>query len=190
MRECEHDVKITFTITGWIAVQLDEYINYDLEKSPLQIKTDSEVGSNNTVSVSFRGSGSYAGGVSLYFSYPPQYELLKCNSQSNLLTDLPAEKKKVWTITRSSESGKERIVIHCNDKEVVNVVMSDTTCSESGWSTYWSKDVEKIFFSPLYNTASDFYRAGKNVIAIGIDEDYNRLFLQTVKSHLLTLYNG
>ena len=144
------------------------YINYDLENFPLQIRTNSVVGSNDKVSVSFRGSG-LAGGVFLSFSSSPQYQLLKCNSQTNLPTHLPAEKEKVWTINLARSLDEIRVVIHCNDKQVVNVVLSDTTCDESGFRTYWSKDVQKIFFSSSYDTASDFYRAGKYVMTISIN---------------------
>ena len=54
--------------------------------------------------------------------------------------------------------------MHCNDKEVLNVVLSDTICSYSSWSETWSKDVGKIYFSSNYDTASDFYRTGKLLI--------------------------
>ena len=46
------------------------------------------------------------------------------------------------------------------------MVISDTTCSYSSWSAFWSKDVEKMkFFSS--DTASDYYRAGK-LINLGV----------------------
>ena len=136
-------------------------INFDLENSPLQIKTDSEVGSNEEVSVGFFSRYSYTGGVVLSFSSPPRYQLLKCTSLTNFTTNLPSETDKVWTITKSKVSGEIRVVIHCNDKEVLNVVMSDTMCSYSRWSDYWGTDVDEIHFSSWSNRASDYYRAGK-----------------------------
>ena len=134
-------------------------IEYDLENSPLQIKTNSE---NEKVAVWFLTDLRYpAGGVGLYFSSPPQYMLVRCKTWTKLTTDLTFETDKVWTITRSSDSGKIRVVIYCNDKEVVNVVLSDTTCSESGWSTYWSTGVKKIYFNSNDKTTSVSYRKGK-----------------------------
>ena len=136
-------------------------INFDLENSPLQIKTDSEVGSNEKVEVMFHSGFSSAGRVLLSFYPPPKYSLSKCStSWTNYLTDLPSETDKVWTITNSRVSGEIRVVIHCNDKEVLNVVLSDT-CSDSDWSEKWSWDVDKIHFSSASDTASDFYRKGK-----------------------------
>ena len=112
--------------------------------------------------VRFYSGYSLAGGVSLFFSSPPQYRLNYCmTSYNNFPTDLPSETDKVWTITKSKVSEEIRVIIHCNDKEVLNVVLSDTTCSDSSWRDFWSRDVEKIRFHSSYDTASDYYRAGK-----------------------------
>ena len=137
-------------------------INFDLENSPVQIKTDSKVGSNEQVYVKFYSGSSWAGGVVLSFSSPPQYRLFYCiTSLTNFPADLPSETEKVWTITKLRVSGEIRVVVHCNDKEVLNVVLSDTTCSYSRWSERWSKDMDKMYFNPCCDTASDYYRPGK-----------------------------
>ena len=56
------------------------------------------------------------------------------------------------------------MVIYCNNKEVLNVVMSDATCTVSTWSTYWGKDVEKMKFDSSLDSASDYYRAGEKTV--------------------------
>ena len=105
-------------------------------------------------------SGSYeAGIVYLSFTSPLQYALLGCTSSNNFPTDLPSETDKVWTITLSRVSDEIRVVIHCNDKKVLNVVLSDITCSNDYWREWWSRDVEKIKFISS-DTASDYYRPG------------------------------
>ena len=138
------------------------WINYDLENSPLQIRTDSVVGSREEVQVWFyTAGGDIAGEVLLFFTSPPQYRLYLCGiSRTNFPTALPTETDKIWTITLTRTSGIVRVIINCNNKEVLNVVLSDTTCSDSRWSTYWSKDVERIYF-PSDDTASDYHRPGK-----------------------------
>ena len=139
-------------------------IYYDLENSPLQIKTDSVVGSNEEVDVKFYGNSGITGGVALYFSSPPQYKLLKCStSKTNFSAELPDEVDKVWTISLTKVSDKIRVTLHCNNKEILNFVMSSTTCSYNKWSQYWSNDMEKIWFSSALvpdDTASDYYRPG------------------------------
>ena len=131
------------------------------ENSPLQIRTNSVLGSNEEVRVWFYNTGSYVGGVYLYFSSPPKYNIRWCStSNTEFPIDLPPETDKVWTISHARTSFEVRLIVHCNNVEVINVVISDTTCSDSVWSTIWSKDVEWTYFHS-YDTASDYYRAGE-----------------------------
>ena len=165
-------------MTGWIAVQLDVKIDYDLENSPLQIRTDSVIGSNEKVEVYFYDAqGSRVGGVSLKFSSSVRYWLSSCSrSWTDLLTTLPLETDKVWTITLTRSSDTPSVVIHCNNNEVLNVVMSDIgTCGISNWRQYWSKDVEKIMFFSSYDTASDYYRPGKVMTSCVFENYLNRI---------------
>ena len=134
---------------------------YDLENSPLQIRTDSVVGSNEMVNVRFykTSSNSAGGGVLLYFS-PPQYYLRYCTtSWTNFPTELPSKTDKVWTISLSRTSGEIRVKITCNEKEILNVVLCNT-CTWWKYSNYWNRDVDKIEFLSS-DTASDYYRPGK-----------------------------
>ena len=148
--------------TGWIAVtQRDVYIDYDLENSPLQIRTNSVEGSDEQVELHlYTAQKNYTADVFIYFTSPPQYLLGLCTSfRTNFPTTLPSEIEKVWTITLSRTSGERRVVIHCNNKEVINVVMSHTSCGYSEWSKYW-REIKKIYFCSS-GSASDYYRPGK-----------------------------
>ena len=139
-------------------------INYDLENSPLQIRTDSVVGSNERVTVWFYNAlGSYhAGGLALSFSFPPQYGLGWCGtSDMNFPTDLPSETDKIWMLSLSRTSDVPRLALYCNNKEVLNLVISGTTCSDGSWTTTWSRLVGRIEFVANLDTASDYYRQGK-----------------------------
>ncbi|KAL5255468.1 hypothetical protein ACHWQZ_G010890 [Mnemiopsis leidyi] len=141
---------------GWIAVERGVYINYDLENSPLQIKTGSVVGSYEKESVLFRTAhDDHAGDVSLFFTSPPQYRLDYCStSWTNLPTVLPTETNKVWTITLSRFSAPECtglktewtstietttqfpvlpgtvVTVTCLDSDAVNVGSSEVTCTK------------------------------------------------------------
>ena len=101
-------------------------------------------------------SWSVAGGVTLHFTSPPKYELMCCTFyRTNFLNDLPTEEEKVWRISLTKTSGI-RLVIHCNEVEVLNILMSYSTCRNI-WNDYWKRDVEKIRIDGL-DTASDYYR--------------------------------
>ena len=133
------------------------YIEADLENSPLEIKTDSSLGSNEKVYVIVQTSeGNWVGRITLHFTSTPKYELLYCTtSKTNFPTDLPTDTIKVWKITLTRTSGTS-LVIHCNNKKVLNILMSDTTCTSSSWKNTWGKDVGMIKF--YLDTASDYYR--------------------------------
>ena len=138
-------------------------MHYNLEILPIQIKTNSESGSDKSVVVSFSNMKSEsAGGIKLFFTTPPQYKFTDCtNSRTDFFTNLPTETDKIWTITLHRDSDKRRVVVHCNEKEILNVVLSDTSCDVNGWRNKWSREVEKIkFLGSGADTASDFYRAG------------------------------
>ena len=143
---------------GWIPVRRDEALDHDLESFPLEIKTDSALGSGDEVGVIFLSAEKeYAGGVALHFTSTPQYFLGWCNKWTNLPVNPPSSTVKVWRITLTRTAGV-RLVIHCNDVEVFNRLLS-STCTYSVWSTYWSRDVTKIWFDSS-DTASVDYKSG------------------------------
>jgi hypothetical protein len=135
-------------------------LDHDLETTPLEIKIDSEVGSDEQMVVIFHtAQGSTAGVVQISFTSTVQYRLGWCTSSRTdfpKTTTLPSTEEKVFRITLTRTSGV-RLKIHCNEEEIVNVLISGTTCSYSSWSTIWSRDVEWIRFNNS-DTASDYYR--------------------------------
>ena len=135
-------------------------IPWDLETTPLQIKTDSELGSGESVFVNvFNNAGSGIGHVHVNFSSPMKYRIKHCiGSYTDLPVQPPVEVEKIWTIIKTETA----IIITCNNVEVVSYLFADS--SESNCATKWDGDiVEKIRFSGLYDTSSDFYRAGKGL---------------------------
>ena len=131
-------------------------IEFDLEKCSLEIKTKSMLGNRNMVDVWFYSSQEdLAGGIS--FDYPsfdfhfwPLYYILRCKSWTDFPTILPSAMDKVWKITLTRTSGI-RIVVDCNDKEVLNIPTSDLTCIDSTWI----KEGAKIQFS-LSDKSSEY----------------------------------
>ena len=155
-------------MTGWIAVQRDVDIEYDLETTPLEIRSDSELGSGDLVYVYFYTSqGDSAGGVWFKLTSPPQYNIYYCTPWTNFPTDLPTARVKVWRITVIRSSGIIGLQILCNGEEVLNTVLSDSVCTSYSsssydhwerWNTYWNRDIAKIHFSRHEDTMSDYYR--------------------------------
>ena len=123
-------------------------MDFDLESTPLYVKTDSVVGSNNEVRLRcYDTTGHAAAGVTIVFQSPPKYHPWYCLQWLPFPDTLPSETVKIWKITKTVTS-EIRFVIHCNDVEVVNVLTSDCTA--------WHRDVVTIEFESG-DTASDFY---------------------------------
>ena len=145
-------------ITGWIAVQRDVKIDFNLEEYSLNIKTDSTIGSDDKVVVQlYPSQGGHTGGLVLYFYSTPVYKIGACSKNwTNFPTNLPPDNDKVWrvTLTRTSVI---RLVVHCNEVEVLNILISGSTCGDSRWSTNWSREVAQIKFHSS-DTASDYYQ--------------------------------
>ena len=143
-------------------MQRNVKIEWDLESTPLEVRTKSVLGSDDRVHVYFLYAGGnydYAGEVHLRFTSTLQIYLNWCNPfWANLPVTPPSANDKVWRITLTKTAGV-RLVIHCNGVEVLNILISQATCSYSGWSTYWNRDVKKIQFYSS-DRASDYYRAG------------------------------
>ena len=153
----------TTTSDDWTAVKRKVHIPLDLETTPLEIKTNSTLGSGDRVRVGFfTTQREGVGAVVIFFASTPQYILTNCSSWTNFPSILPSEEDKIWRITLDKTAGI-RLKIHCNGVEVLNFLISDNTCSDSRWRKYWSRDAEKIYFS-VYDTASDYYRAGETGI--------------------------
>ena len=95
-------------------------------------------------------SGQSIGGCSKYFT--PFSETL------------PIETEKTWTITYNYMD--KRVVLHCNEVQVLNVLLSDIVCAyisldQSKWRNYWENKPTQIKFLS-YDTASDTYCMSSN----------------------------
>ena len=136
----------------------DDYWQYDLENNPIQLRTKSVVGSGDNLEIFFENDEEEdAGDIYIYLDTPPTYELYGCTYESlKFPTELPDEVDKVWTFALSRDDGERRVVIHCNDREVLDMVISGVTCDLDDWRDYWDLDVTRVFIVG----GDGFYRPG------------------------------
>ena len=134
-------------------------IPWDLEATPLQIKTDSTLDSDDEIRVKmFFKDNSAIGGVIVGFSSTVQYYIGYCTDPTDLPVQPPVEVDKIWTINKTETA----FIITCNNVEVLNYLLADS--SNGNCVTQWGGDVvEEIKFSIYFDTASDFYRAGEGL---------------------------
>ena len=129
---------------------------HNLEITALQIKTDRAAESRAQLTVSFyTADRENAGEFWLYFVSPLKYRISSCTDWTDLPYTLPSEVTKVLQITKLQGP---RLQLQCNGVTLLDIVMSDDTCSISSWSKVWTKQIKQIRF-PSYDSASDKYRA-------------------------------
>ena len=152
----------------WIAVQVGIDYPLDLEKTPLEIKSHGTLDSTDQMDIVFyTAERVQVGGVWIKFSSTPQYSLYDCSSWTNFPGDLCTDLDKIWRITVDKTAGI-RFLLHCDSVEVLNVLLSDIICTNSNWRVNWSRDVEKIYFYPGYDSVSDYYRAAHTSLLQGM----------------------
>ena len=132
----------------------DTVIPFDLESTPLQIKTNSTAGSGEQIVVStYTADKSNIGAVYVKFSSPVKYYISYCDSWIVLPVQPPDEVNKIWTIQKTVTT----LNIECNGVEVLNYQFNNS--GESQCEPKWGGDVvDEIKFGNL-DTASDSYRA-------------------------------
>ena len=130
-------------------------IDHDAESYPLEIKTDSELGSGDEVRFwFFDDNEEWTGTVRIRFLSTLKYYLHDCRVWANFPITPPNAIDKIWRINVAT-SPDIRVQIHCNGVEVLNNLLSDSTC-KAGWKKEgWAKEKVKIRFSLDVN-ASDW----------------------------------
>ena len=144
------------TTSGWTAVKRDVKLSFDLETTPLIIKTDSRPGSNDALNVRFwTQGGDTAGGFQVSFGSSPTYHISWCTNWPQVPANLHTDN--IWRIT-VTKTPEIRVQIQCNGKEVVNQLVSESACTYNSHEslTHWSRDIAAIDFH-TDDTASNFY---------------------------------
>ena len=146
-------------VTGTLKdVVYDVKIPWNPHTQNITVTTDSTVGSKEYVAVYFYDNdGNYAGSVWIYFRTQIQYTLGWCTHNNNFLVSLlPAETDKHWTITYNT--AELSVVIHCNGVQVLNVLPTDSVCTDySDWRDWWEKRKPTKILFHSGDTASDNY---------------------------------
>ena len=137
------------------------HIDYDLPNNPIEISTDSTIGSYDIMFLeTVDAQSTYAGGIYIMFSSSGSYLFNVCKDDwVPFPTNPPDTTNKVWRITITKDAGT-RLVIHCNDIEMLDITASDSVCENGDWRTYLDRDMVKIVFT-IIDKATDKYRPYK-----------------------------
>ena len=144
----------------------NQFIEFDIESAPLQVFTNSEIGSGDVIWIQFADSNKagYVGFV-VKFGSNPFYSIGYCVENVQIpLSQLGTDKNLIWTIEKDSNT---RLKLYCNGAEIADI---DTQASSSeSCRRLWADDFTGMRFidGTIINqnlpkdTASDFYRKYK-----------------------------
>ena len=151
-------------------MDVERFIEWDLEKHPLQVKTDSEAGSKDVLNVMFYAADEEdfyefdsLGYVMITFDDPVTFYVGHCTGDNHEFNfagaELPTEPNKIWTFKKSSTD----LTIDCNGVRVLNLNFASASLSGSEKCLEkWKQDVVKMYFWMIddgeQDTASDAYR--------------------------------
>lgn len=82
-------------------------MSFDLENSPLEIKTNSEFGSEESIYVLFEDTAVDGGDgyVVINFYAKPSSNVGYCKTKEFSLSDFPSTRNRIWRITFTKNSG-------------------------------------------------------------------------------------
>ena len=154
-----NQTRLQFIIPGWKTVEDNVDFDFEVQKTPLEIKTNAEPGSDKMLRVWFEtADGIYAGGVRISFNPTPQYFLPTCMSLSEFVefpVEIPSTTYKVWRVTVNRTKKDVQIVLHCNGQLVLNVQLSDV-CTYTTWRKNW---VPSSLIKFHHDDSSQMFRA-------------------------------
>ena len=166
--------------SGWTTKPGSSWIDYDIQEVPLQIQTDSTLGSGEMMWVRFKG-GNVEFGMEVKFSNPPTYDIGYCTpSDADPTFALPGPGEvQIWTITKYST----KLTLHCNGVKIFNYQFSDSDRPDclNKWSTETT-----AFQIHSTDTASNFYRAAPNYGNLSLIKFNNNFNSASVSSQVIT----
>ena len=91
-------------------------IKFDLENDPLEIKTDSIIGSGDEIRLFLSSmEGSRSGGFFIQFTSVIRYFIHRCKKSFNQIQEsCPDVRDKIWRVTLR-KAADIRLQIHCNN---------------------------------------------------------------------------
>ena len=140
------------------------FIPWNPDTQSITVSTNREVGSNEVMGMFFFDKdGNSTGGLAISFYTQILYSIGACTYNRSFPDTLPPQTQKTWTITYSTV--ELRLVIHCNEVQVVNVLLSDSFCTDndSGWREYYGeKETTQMQFTYYLDKAPDRYCISSN----------------------------
>ena len=147
--------------SDWAAVGIrNREISFNINSTPLQVQTDSEIGSEDQMWIQFFDSHLEGfTGIAIWFE-TPRYRIGHCQSGTIPSSKLGTDIRRIWTIKKEDT----RLMLSCNGMQIFDF---DIQMLKSGCEERRSYDFDVMRFTDgtkveapanWIDTASDFYR--------------------------------
>lgn len=136
-------------------------IPWNPDTQSITITTDSVAGSADVMRVGFYDKYNAAGSLWIAFATQIQYKIGWCTDFNPFPVTVPTETQKTWTIAYNY--AERRVVLKCNEMQVLDVVVSDSVCTKGYWSDTWVRKPTQIKFTSS-DHASDSYSLSTGAI--------------------------
>ena len=123
-------------------------IDFDLKSSPLQIQTDSVVGSGHMLYVGFYQLDVYKAGVAVSFTKPPKYSF-SCGLETPF-GNAGADNHRVWTVRKQNNT----LQLLCNGVQIFDRNLAESSLCRDRWSV----DTAHLRFMPRDTASLSFRR--------------------------------
>lgn len=136
---------------GWSTIVYNENINFELETTSLEVKTQAFADKVlATTILGFRDANNEnAGGIKLEFQEDKKrvaYAIRGCKGVGQFANPPTYDKEIIWRITKIKAGSDDITVkIHSDDKEMVNVKLTNKECPDLDLKI-WNRDVTAIEF--------------------------------------------
>ena len=148
--------------SDWTAVTKSQNIDFDLETTPLQIETDSMVGSGDLLWVRFNPLNSDSGpGMKIWFHDSPSYYIGYCSSENTVFTIPSTENHRIWTFRKSSTT----VQLLCDTKQIFKLNFADSSSQDC--KNKWSLDTAYIQFQSTDKASDSFRQRPKGKLFFG-----------------------
>ena len=132
-------------------------INFDYKSTPLQIRSNSKIGSSDLIWTQFVDSSGNGRGISITLGYTPSYEIGYCTDETVIPKELlGTDDNRVWTLKEENS----KLELTCNGVQIFEFDFAGPGVRES-CKNKWSLGATILKFASYSSgtdNASDFYR--------------------------------
>ena len=148
--------------TNQVNSQAASAIPHSFERTAVQFKTDKVVHKTEELELTFFSGekmDSKLGGISVLFNKDNTltYKIADCQTAYNKFPEnMPTEVEKLWSIIVNT-GAQPSFKCQVNGVEVINLLLTDDTCTREDWSYSWTGEITHLGFNSWANMFAGYH---------------------------------